>query len=377
MRRLVIADKNGKLAGVVTQGDLLPIDPIELYEVLELLQDQVSQLQSENAELLQQRNQELETLFEQKASELQRRDEMLHNLVLGIGVETGEGFWRSLTAYLTEALQIDYAFVGKLTDNEQRVRTLAVHGADEKALPNFDYELKGALCEHVIAKQTCLYRQGVWRQFHNDQMQQAPQIENYLGAPLQNSEGQSIGLLVVLSHEPMANTDFMEEVLGIFATRAASELDRQKAEVEQQSFFSLSLDPICIASTEDGHFKKFNPALERILGYLTTELLSKPFLDFVHPEDKAATQSAIAQLRVEGSIPAFENRYRAQDGSYRWFLWASTAVPEQQLIYATARDITERKQIEESLRIKTKQQATVVELGQLARYSQIWCTRQN
>jgi PAS domain S-box-containing protein len=363
LRRLVVADSRGHLLGVVTQSNLLPVDPVELYDVVALLQDQVSQLEAERRQLLEQRNQELEQLVAQNAARLQRRDHMLRNLALGVAAETGEDFWRSLVAYLTEALQVDYALVGKSQAGD-RIQTLAVQ-ANGQTLPNFEYDLEGTPCEGVMTSAACLYPQGVKERFSRDPMLQGFSIEGYLGVPLFDEAGEAIGLLAVMSRQPMTETDFMEEVLSAFATRASTKLARQKIEAEQDSFFSLSLSLLCTVGL-DGYFKKLNPAFERILGYSRAELMATPLMEFIHPEDRAPSQGAIAQLAEGKPLPTFENRYICKDGSYRWFLWEATTVPGQPLIYATGRDITERKQMEQALQMKVKQQATVAELGQLA-----------
>ena len=123
---------------------------------------------------------------------------------------------------------------------------------------------------------------------------------------------------------------------------------QKQAEQERDRFFTLSLDMLCIADFE-GYFKRLNPAFERILGYSLEELLARPFLDFVHPDDCQATQGAMSRLRAGDDLSSFENRYRCKEGSYRWMLWTATPFIEQRLIYAAARDITERKTMEETL----------------------------
>jgi PAS domain S-box-containing protein len=125
-------------------------------------------------------------------------------------------------------------------------------------------------------------------------------------------------------------------------------------------FFQLALDMLCLAGF-DGYFKCLNPAWSKILGYTQAELLAKPYLEFVHPEDRAATIAEARKLETGGQTIEFQNRYRCKDGSYRWLSWNVTVVPEQQLFYCIARDITASKQKEEYLRHSQKQLADFIE----------------
>jgi PAS domain S-box-containing protein len=120
--------------------------------------------------------------------------------------------------------------------------------------------------------------------------------------------------------------------------RSAEESLRQKTE-ELDRFFNVSLDLLGIANTE-GYFLRLNPAWERILGYTREELMAKPFFDFFHPDDLERTRKAVSALVSEHKLIHFENRYRAKDGTYRWLEW--TSAPAGNLIYAAARDLTER-----------------------------------
>lgn len=136
-------------------------------------------------------------------------------------------------------------------------------------------------------------------------------------------------------------------VLGI--SRDISE--RKRAELEREQFFKffrISTDLMCIADP-NGCFKKVNPACLNMLGYTEAELLAKPFIDFVHPDDRQATLDEMAnQIRI-GSSLNFENRYICKDGTTKWLSWRANYVEEEGITYATARDVTERKLSEAKL----------------------------
>jgi PAS domain S-box-containing protein len=123
-------------------------------------------------------------------------------------------------------------------------------------------------------------------------------------------------------------------------------------------FFDLSLDMFCIAGTES--FKKVNRAFERTLGWSERELLSRPFLDFIHPDDVEATLQEIEKL-VSG-IPtiSFENRYRCGDGSYKHLQWGAFPEEETGLLFAVARDVTEIRKARERFRLAIEASGGIV-----------------
>lgn len=128
-----------------------------------------------------------------------------------------------------------------------------------------------------------------------------------------------------------------------------ADAEQKRAEAERERFFRLSLDMLCIAST-DGYFKRLNPAFQQTLGFTTDELIARPFLDFVHPDDRAATLGEVEKLGQGEPTLQFENRYQCKDGSWKWLSWKCQPFPSEGLLYATARDITEQKAAEAELR---------------------------
>ena len=119
-------------------------------------------------------------------------------------------------------------------------------------------------------------------------------------------------------------------------------------EGEFARFFDQSLDLHCIAGF-DGYFKRLNPEWTAHLGWSLKELESTPFLEFVHPDDREATQSEVGRLATGAVTVLFENRYRHRDGSYRWLQWTGRPLARGERIYATARDVTRQKRLEREI----------------------------
>jgi PAS domain S-box-containing protein len=132
-----------------------------------------------------------------------------------------------------------------------------------------------------------------------------------------------------------------------------------------REFFELSLNLWCIAGT-DGYFKHVNPAWETTLGFSREELLSRPYLEFVHPDDREATIAEAAHVALGRSTLCFENRYLCKDGCYKWLLWSAIVKPERELIYAIAANVTERKSEEARLAAQYAVTRVLAEANNLA-----------
>ncbi|MBN2080599.1 PAS domain S-box protein [bacterium] len=124
---------------------------------------------------------------------------------------------------------------------------------------------------------------------------------------------------------------------------------RKKAELERDLLFSRSTDGLCIAGF-DGYFKQINPALVEMIGWPKQDIMSKPWLDFVHPDDRGNTKQAGAQLAQGLPVFNFENRYVRENGTYRWLSWDSFPDVHRQEIFGVIRDVTQVKATEEELR---------------------------
>ncbi|TRX36987.1 response regulator [Flavobacterium sp. ZT3R18] len=113
-------------------------------------------------------------------------------------------------------------------------------------------------------------------------------------------------------------------------------------------FVNESPDLVCIADF-DCYFKVVNPAFARVLGYSKEELLSKPFIDFVHPEDLEKTKAEVQFLTYNNPSVDFENRYITKSGGVVYLQWKANLNVSNNLIYAIARDITETRKTQKKL----------------------------
>lgn len=136
------------------------------------------------------------------------------------------------------------------------------------------------------------------------------------------------------------------------------------AELEGR-FFEVSIDMLCCLGF-DGHFRRLNAAWERTLGFSVEELMARPFIEFVHPDDRERTLAQNRAVRAGSQALGFENRYLCRDGSYRWFLWNATPDIIGGVIYSVARDITQSKVAElERERLVAELQAALAEVRTL------------
>ncbi len=124
--------------------------------------------------------------------------------------------------------------------------------------------------------------------------------------------------------------------------------ERERAVEEKNRIFNLSRDLIAIAGM-DGYFKLVNPAWERTLGYSPEELCSRPFLDFIHPEDHKKNDEEVEKLSAGVPSLDFENRYLHRDGSVRFLSWTATPLLKEGLLYCVGRDVTHRRQFEDAM----------------------------
>ncbi|MCY1077591.1 ATP-binding protein [Archangium lansingense] len=144
---------------------------------------------------------------------------------------------------------------------------------------------------------------------------------------------------------PLLDTSGRPYALGGISTDITLQ---KRAEEERDRFFQLAPDMFCIAGL-DAYFKRVNPAFTRVLGWSEEELLARPFLDLIHPEDRERTNHELAEIGQGAHALQFENRYQCKNGTWRWLSWTTAPATPEGMIYAAARDITVQREVQEAV----------------------------
>ncbi len=171
--------------------------------------------------------------------------------------------------------------------------------------------------------------------------------------------GDVLGVMEYFSRQQLTMTEPDLATMSAVGRQIGVYVERRRAADELERFFDLSLDLLCVANL-DGYFLRLNRAWGRVFGYSDAELCASPFLDFVHPDDRAATIAALGALTSGGRVIDFENRYRARDGSYRWLEWTAMPYLHESAVYAAARDISDRKRADELQAVSNERLAQMV-----------------
>jgi PAS domain S-box-containing protein len=192
-----------------------------------------------------------------------------------------------------------------------------------------------------------------------------PNIRFYAAYPLKDPQGYNLGSLCVIDQTPKKLSEYQKEALKTLSEDIMLQIVANKKNDERrklEKLFMMSVDLICIAGL-DGYFKKINPSFTKTLGWSEEELLSRPFIEFVHPEDVSKTQQEIQNLANGISTVDFFTRFKTKDGNSCVLQWAANSDTVNGELFAIARDITEQNEVKESLK-KAKEDADKARLMQ-------------
>jgi PAS domain S-box-containing protein len=251
---------------------------------------------------------------------------------------------------ICETLGWQYGALWRVDASERLLRCVETWHAPAARLPEFEATSRRATFARGVGLPGRVWESGkpAW-------IPDVVQDGNFPRAPVADKEGLhgALGFPVLLQDEVLGVLEFFsreiqqpdEELLELLATigiQIGQFSGRKRTEGELRTFFRTSRDMLCIAGV-DGYFVRLNPAWERTLGFSQAELMARPYLEFVHPDDRQSTVEEARNVAVGAESAMFENRYLCKDGSYRWLSWSTAPLPEQGLVYCTVRDVTEQR----------------------------------
>ncbi len=260
-----------------------------------------------------------------------------------------EDAFDGLTTLVARILDVPIALVSLVDANRQWFKSR--YGLDAPETPR-----DISFCGHAVADQDLLVVPDAFEdeRFHDNPLVTGdPRVRFYAGFPLKTPDGHVLGTLCAIDHNARQISDEQLDTLKILGRQVVDQLELRRqlllGKDYEQLFDNSNVLP-AIADFE-GFFRRINPRWTEVLGHSEQELLSRPFIEFVHEDDVASTQEAAAKLGEESSeVAQFTNRYRCADGSYRWLLWHATSDIESGRIYAVAHDDTSRIEAEKRMR---------------------------
>ena len=324
---------------------------------LESLRSQVANLTRELAER------------DRSTQDLREQSELLRAIVNGTATETGEEFFTTLVTQLTSLLHIQYAVIGEVQgDHTKKIRTLAVSAGDA-VVDNFEYELTHTPCATTLAETSACFDRGVRTAFPEFQRLADLGAESYCAVSIRAKDGAVVGLLVVMDTKPLENSDYVQSLLAVFAPRVAAEFERKRAEQERTRALAdlhnviEAIPDIVFALNTQGNMVKWNRRVVEVTGYSPEELLNKPALAFVPPEEQTHTATAIQRAFTEG-YAELEGHLLTKDHRLIPYHWTGALLKnshgEPIGIAGIGRDVSDRKQAEEALRESEERLALAV-----------------
>jgi len=155
-----------------------------------------------------------------------------------------------------------------------------------------------------------------------------------------------VGTLLLGSDKDEEANTLVTNVLKVFGAHFGADIKRKQLEQELYQIFNFAPDIICIAGA-DGYFKKVNPAMCALLEYTEEELLAKPYIEFVYPDDRRPTATEVGDVFDGNPSMNFENRYITKSGKIKALAWTATGASDESLLFCVAKDITEKKELED------------------------------
>ena len=243
------------------------------------------------------------------------RQTRIQDALRGTRYSPGISFYDLLSLELAHASGAEIGFVGALLPGQRKVRTLGLC-VDGKITPGFEYDLEGTPCDDVVGKDVCSYPKGITEQVPQDLLLQQMGIEGYCGLPLFDTNHRAIGLIVLLTRKPIADTARFESLLRVAASRTSAEMERSHAETRLRHVFESNMVGIVFWNSAGG-ITDANDAFLQTVRYTRHDLDDGKlrWKDMTPPEFASRDAIAMEELNTAGVCTPYEKEYFRQDGT--------------------------------------------------------------
>jgi PAS domain S-box-containing protein len=332
-------DINGRFSYVEEIGYLIRDDSGQPLRMIGALRDQ-TQIQLEK----------IKKELQQKISHLFRKNESLNSAL------------HHSLKYLTEYSNFSLGEIWLISQEQDCIRLISKYARTQSAIDFYDFELKTEfeLGQGLPGK--------VWKENEYLQWEDINKKEEFLRREAAKKAGlysaiayplfedkKVIGVILFAKESKIEDRSYEISNFQILEKFLGEEIKRKQKEEELNLFFETAPENLVIAN-QKGYFVKVNSSLCNLLGYTKEELISQPFMSFLHPDDLKKTQQVYNDINSENQHPQnFTNRYRTKKGDYKWISWSSSeSFGPDRLVFAFGRDVTETIELQQTVENATK-----------------------
>lgn len=287
-------------------------------------------------------------------TESKKMENALREFAGRLSATTGHVFFQSVAKYLSDAIGVDHVIIGQMVKGKSDfVRTIAAMAFGD-TVENFEYSLSNTPCQDVTKQKLCSYPRDVSSLFPDSPWLAEMKIESFVGMPLVDSSGNTLGIIIVMDRKPLDNPVLAESLLSIFAAGVSSELERMQAlrrlseaEARYRTLFEQSPDGILLLDDE-GIPVEFNEVVHRQLGYTREEFEGLRIPDIDPVESESEIRKSVANILKTGKSQ-FEVKHRTKEGQIRdvQVIAQKLTLSDKDYLHVIWRDITDRKKMEE------------------------------
>ncbi|MEM9450785.1 MAG: PAS domain S-box protein [Cyanobacteria bacterium P01_E01_bin.6] len=289
----------------------------------------------------------------------------LQKLIEGTAATTGKDFFPALASHISEALNVSYVLVTEKVDDHLRTLAFSANGTLQ---PEFSYNLVQTPCEQVLQNGTFYCSHSVQQEFPNDLDLIAMEAESYLGIALQDTHSNTIGHLCILNQQPIPDPKRAEQILSVFASRAAAELERQRttalleelnreletkvnartaellANEAQIRAIIMAIPDLLLRITRDGTCLEYIQSPNQVGDFL---FIQRHIAEVLPPHLLQQQLEKVGQALDTNRLQVYEHSFQKRDQILYEEVRISPINPDEALVIV--RDITDRKHADNAL----------------------------